>query len=64
MGGKGRLYFGISGIPHDALPREELRKGVPTELAGRSAFHFSKCFRYLVRGGLGRVEYDLKKRPL
>ena len=62
MGRKRRLYSGAVGIlPHD-LPkpiRAELERGVPVGLAGRSAFHFSRAVKYLVRGGLRMGEYDL-----
>ncbi len=44
------------------MPREiqnELDRGIPENLVGRSAFHFSRGIKYLVRGNLGMGEYDL-----
>ena len=56
-----RLYSGIGGLSDNEIPapvRRELERGVPAELAGVSAFHFSRSLKYLIRGGLGLVEYD------
>ena len=56
-----RLYSGIQGLDAEDIPPaviRELKQGVPGDLAGVSAFHFSRALKYLIRGGLGMVEYD------
>ena len=58
-----RLYSGIEDLNQSLLPgplQRELDAGIPVGLAGRSAFHFCKAIKYLVRGDLGMGEYDLK----
>ena len=56
-----RLDSGIHGLDTEQMPTavlRELKLGVPVSLAGVSAFHFSRSLKYLIRGGLGMVEYD------
>ncbi len=60
-GEKRRVYSGIDMV-YAGMPREiqnELDRGIPENLVGRSAFHFSRAIKYLVRGNLGMGEYDL-----
>ena len=59
---RGRLYTGIGGVQEAEVPeavKEELAKGVPSDMAGISAFALPRKLRHLCRAGLGLVDCDI-----